>query len=267
MHDAPPPADAGATAGGDRPAAGYLTPERIDRTLADFRTYLEALLEPPPAPAAEPEPFDLSTLVAQFTALRHDVNLQTKAVRTATEQATTIPKPVQVQDTSAPLVKALIEIADALAASHRQIAGVRAGLEPLLVKLGSPSFPLPPVVKRPGFLARLFGGAADQAAWLQAAVAADEMRTVRSAEASAKLAPLLAGLADGYTISLRRVEKALDAAGLQPIATVGRAFDPELMEAVEMAGGGPSGTVVEEVRRGYTRSGAVVRFALVKVAR
>jgi molecular chaperone GrpE (heat shock protein) len=74
-------------------------------------------------------------------------------------------------------------------------------------------------------------------------------------------------MADGYTMSLRRVERALEAAGILAIPTVGRAFDPELMEVVEVTDGGPSGTVVEEVRRGYTRNGAVVRFALVKVAR
>jgi molecular chaperone GrpE (heat shock protein) len=36
---------------------------------------------------------------------------------------------------------------------------------------------------------------------------------------------------------------------------------------VEVVGGGQSGVVVEEVRRGYVRNGSVVRFALVKVAR
>ena len=74
-------------------------------------------------------------------------------------------------------------------------------------------------------------------------------------------------MADGYTMSLRRVEKALEAAGMVAIPTVGRAFDPELMEVVEVVSGERSGVVVEEVRRGYIRNGSVVRFALVKVAR
>lgn len=210
--------------------------------------------------------FDLSTVVAQFTALRHDVNLQTKAVRAVAEQATTTPKPA-APDTSAPLLKALIEIADALSASHRQIETVRAGVEPLLAKLSAPSLPAPPSATKPGFLGRLFGGSSNQAEWVREAVAADGQRTSTAAEATAKLSPLLAGVADGYTMSLRRVEKALEMAGMLAIPTVGRAFDPELMEAVEVVSGGPSGTVVEEVRRGYTRNGSVVRFALVKVAR
>jgi molecular chaperone GrpE len=254
MHDATPAADAGPTDLRRRPAPGYLTADRIDRTLADFRTYLEALLEPPPAPDAPPEPFDLSALVAQFTALRHDVNLQTKAVRAVAEQGpVTAPKSVPT-DNSAPLVKALIEIADALIASHRQMEGVRVALEPLVAKLASP--PSPPKVPRLGFFARLFG-----------ATAVAPTPNTAAAEAAAKLSPLPAGVGDGYTMSLRRVEKALEAAGLEAIPAVGRVFDPEKMEAVELAGGGPSGTVVEEVRRGYIKGGAVVRFALVKVAR
>ncbi len=194
-------------------------------------------------------------LIAQFTALRHDVNLQTKAVRAVAEQGpVTAPKPVPT-DNSAPLVKALIEIADALIASHRQIDGVRTGLEPLLDKLTA--IPSPAPVAKPGFFARLFGAVPVKPA---------EPNTA-AAEAAAKLSPLLAGVADGYTMSLRRVEKALEAAGLEAIPAVGLVFDPERMEAVELAGGGPSGTVVEEVRRGYIKGGIVVRFALVKVAR
>jgi molecular chaperone GrpE len=267
MHDAPPAAEPGAVdgGGGARPA-GFLTADRIDAILADFRTYLEGLLTPPPAPESVPAPFDLATVVAQFTALRHDVNLQTKAVRAVAEQTASASKQV-VQDTSAPLVKGLIEIADALANSQRQIESVRGGLEPLLAKLSAPTLPNPPVTSKVGVLNRLVGGSTALSDWARDATAADAQRTSTAAEATAKLSPLLAGMADGYTMSLRRVEKALEAAGLVAIPAVGRAFDPELMEAVEVVSGGQSGLVVEEVRRGYTRNGGVVRFALVKVAR
>lgn len=220
-----------------------------------------------------PAPFDLSTVVAQFTALRHDVNLQTKATRTATEQATELakqftatPKP-SAPDQSAPLLKGLIEIADALANSHRQIESVRTGLEPLLAKLSAPALPEPPAAGKPGFFGRLVGGSTALSDWARDATAADAQRTSTAVEATAKLSPLLTGMADGYTMSLRRVEKALESAGLVAIPTVGRPFDPELMEAVEVVSGGSSGVVVEEVRRGYIRNGSVVRFALVKVAR
>lgn len=269
MHDAPPPPEPGPTAGGDAPAGQprYLTPERIDAILADFRGYLEAVAEPPPAPPSAPA-FDMATVVAQFTALRHDVNLQTKATRAATEQTAAVveqlaaaPRPSSPD----PLVKGLVEIADALAASHRQIETVRAGLEPLLAKLSAASLPEPPAASI-GFLGKLLGGSA-LVSWAKDVALADAQRTATATEATQKLTPLLAGMADGYAMSLRRVEKALEAVGMLTIPTVGRAFDPELMEAVEVVSGENSGVVVEEVRRGYTRDGRAVRFALVKVAR
>ncbi len=46
--------------------------------------------------------------------------------------------------------------------------------------------------------------------------------------------------------------------GLEPIPAVGRPFDPDRMEALEVVldSGRPSGEVVEEVRRGYLWQGA-----------
>src|SRR5947207_5204804 len=72
-----------------RPAQA-LTPEAIDTLLADFRRWLEQLAVPPADGAAPPppaaEPVDLHTLLGQFLAVRHEVNLQTKAVRAQQEQ-------------------------------------------------------------------------------------------------------------------------------------------------------------------------------------
>ncbi len=223
--------------------------------LGDFRAWLLALTEPPPAPDHEPPAVDLATVVAQFTALRHDVNLQTKAVRAATEQTAEavakLPAPPSKTDATTdvkPLLKAVIDIADALLMAHRQVSKAMDAVEPLADELDAPPKPR-------GFFARLFGAK-------PAAVA------VPSAAAT-KLAPLLAGLADGYALSLRRVEKVLPQYGLTPIECVGLAFDAELMEVVEMVGdtGQPSRIVVEEVRRGYRLNGTIHRFAQVKVAR
>ena len=70
-------------------------------------------------------------------------------------------------------------------------------------------------------------------------------------------------------MSVARVDRAIDQAGLEVIAAEGEPFDPELMEAVEVAGdtGRPAGEVVEEIRRGYLRGDTVFRYAQVKVAR
>ena len=193
---------------------------------------------------------DLFTLVGQFTALRHEVNLQTKAARAATDQTAEAlrqfaqPKPVADPDEAVrPLVKALIDIADALATSVRQVDRAAAAADEWLAE---------PTPARRGFLARLFGPA-----------------PAKPPDATERLRPLLAGVADGYALSLRRVERLLPQYGLEPIACGGRQFDPELMEVLEAvdAPGRPPGTVVEEVRRGYRWNGKLLRFALVTVAR
>ena len=283
MHDAPTPAEPGATAEERLPErpAGVLSAERIDRVLADFRSYLEALLDPPDAPASEPAAFDLTALVAQFTALRHDVNLQTKAARAATEQVAALasaPKPVppppDTSEATKPLLKALIDIADTLTTAERQVGRSHGALAPVLDALAAPPLPEPPTtdIAKPGFFGKLFGGGKsgstlprDLQEWVSGAVAADAARVT----AGEKLTAVLDGLADGYAMSRRRVEKVLPQFGLEVIECVGRPFDPELMEVTEAVGdtGRASGVVVEVVRNGYRLNGQVFRFAMVKVAR
>src|SRR5687767_14907698 len=72
----------------------------VDRLLADFRAWLHdeadaaaaaraegAPAEGAPAESAPAAPVDLATLVGQFTALRHEIHLQTRGVRAQQEQA------------------------------------------------------------------------------------------------------------------------------------------------------------------------------------
>jgi molecular chaperone GrpE len=70
-------------------------------------------------------------------------------------------------------------------------------------------------------------------------------------------------------MSLQRIERALARHGLEPIASEGRAFDPEQMEVVEAVPGTgrPAGEVIEEVRRGYLYQSRVFRYAQVRVAK
>src|SRR5437660_9004479 len=88
MSESAPPPDAGGTAGG--PEAAALTPEAIEAVLADFRGWLTdaaaGRVAAPPPLESDAETVDLATLVGQFTALRHEVNLQTKAVRAQQER-------------------------------------------------------------------------------------------------------------------------------------------------------------------------------------
>src|SRR5262249_19562851 len=86
MSEQPTPGFAEGTAE-HRPQA--LTPQFIEAILADFRAWLNEVAERGSLPEpGETETIDLHTLLGQFTALRHEVNLQTKAVRAQQEQNT-----------------------------------------------------------------------------------------------------------------------------------------------------------------------------------
>jgi len=262
------PAAPGDAPGADRGPVGV---EQVERVLADFRQWLLAPASGPreravadaardanqqPADAGR-SPVDLFALIGQFTALRHEVNLQTKAARAAVEQNADVlrqladrddepepepePEPEATDDDALrPAVKAVIDIADALALSHRQAERLRDSAAALL-KADAP---------RPGVLARLFGGAA----------APPDLDALRK---------LAAGVADGYALSLRRVDRLLPTWDVEAVRCTNEEFDPDLMEVVEVVAdtGCEPGTVVEEVRPGYRWRGRLVRFAQVKVAR
>ena len=73
----------------------------------------------------------------------------------------------------------------------------------------------------------------------------------------------------GLELSVRKLEEALGAHGLEPIHAVGEPFDPKLHEAIgyEESTEHPEDTVTSELRRGYRIRDRVVRPALVKLAR
>jgi molecular chaperone GrpE len=242
--------------------------------------------------AAEPPAVDLHTLVAQFTALRHEVNLQTRAARTSIEQSGETLKQLEAaveelrerpaggEDEAAPLLKALVDVYDNLALALRQVEKQRDAIDQPLVDLVDgtkvPDVPKSvetgPVAIRPGFWWRLFGVSAGQALGtinVGAMMKEAEARRDRTAEAAKLVRSSFDGLIAGYRMSLARVDRAIEQAGLEVIAAEGEPFDPELMEVVEVAGdtGRPAGEVIEEVRRGYLRGEVVFRYAQVKVAR
>ena len=246
MSDAPPPVDARNPAGGD-PA---------EAVIADFRAWLAAVPPAPPTPLGGTAPdagrVDLFTLVGQFTALRHEVNLQTRAARTAVEQTAEtlrlVAPPVHPDAAARPLVKALIDIADALRLGLHEVESVRAKVA---ARLAPPPAPAPPPA---GWWARVTGRPAPPPAGTDAP---DDWP-----------ARTLAGVADGYALSVRRADRALAEAEVEAVPCVGLPFDPDTMEVVAVVTTiDRPGRVVEEVRRGYRWRGALVRPAQVKVAR
>jgi molecular chaperone GrpE len=266
-----------------------LTPESIEAVLAEFRSWLtQAISSPLPAGGSAdgdrvpaPEPIDLHTLLGQFVALRHEVNLQTRAVRAQQEQngeaLQQLGQALQAlrqaqsageqlgqqaeEERLRPLLKALVDLYDALAPAERQVERVSQALLPELDALAAaPETPAHP----PSFWARLFGKRSAPASG-----PGDPERQRWARQAADRVRGLLDSVLAGYGMSLRRLERALQQQGLEPIPTVGRPYDPEQMEVVEVVSdsGRPAGDVVEEVHRGYLWRGRVFRYAQVRVAK
>jgi len=138
-----------------------------------------------------PQPPDLHTLLRQFVALRHGVNLQTKTSRTQQEQnaealrqlgealellqrqqealakASEQPRAEELR----PLLKTLIDLYDALSLARREVQRVQEAIAPLLVKVVAypdvaeppdprDCFSPPPTPAKQSFWRRLFGGGA-----------------------------------------------------------------------------------------------------------
>jgi molecular chaperone GrpE len=76
-------------------------------------------------------------------------------------------------------------------------------------------------------------------------------------------------LRDGLQLTLRRLKEHLAEAELQRVPTVGHAFDPETMEAIETVRRPDlgEGVVAEEVASGYRQAGKLMRAAKVIVNR
>ncbi len=76
-------------------------------------------------------------------------------------------------------------------------------------------------------------------------------------------------IAEGVRLISRQLGEVLGRCGLSSVAAAGAAFDPNLHEAVGMVTSGehPEGTVVSEVRKGFSLKGKVIRPAMVLVSR
>ena len=244
-------------------------PRSHRRVLTDFRAWLTELTNLP-APVEEPPSVDLHTLVGQFTALRHEINLQTKAsrstleqngealaeLRSAVEQLQEQPK----DDGLDPLLKAVVDVYDNLALALKQVEKQREAIEEPLKELRDS--PVTPTASRKSFWSSIFGASTTPSANVEA-------QQDRLANAVNVVRASFDSLIAGYRMSLARVDRILEQSDLEVIPTTGQDFDPELMEVVEVVGNSeqPAGEVVEEVRRGYMRGEVVFRYAQVKVAR
>jgi molecular chaperone GrpE len=77
---------------------------------------------------------------------------------------------------------------------------------------------------------------------------------------------------NGFNQIKNQLADFLSKEGIEPIETVGKLFDPNTMESVGEADLvksdlTKSGTVAEEVQRGYTMDGKIIRVAKVKISK
>jgi molecular chaperone GrpE len=271
------------------PTQQALTPDAVSAVLDDFRAWLTAL------PAAnggdtrsEEEFIDLHTLLAQFIAVRQEVNLQTRAVRAQQEQNVETLRQLTaaletlrqsqarggesqehaISEAVRPLLKTLVDLYDALSLAGREMRRLSETVLPSLEQLAAPAEDEPPPAPAvpSSFWGRMFRSPLPRPPEPSPAQRERERLARDSAE---RVRQLLASLLTGYTMSLQRVERALRQHGLEAMETTGQRFDPEQMEVVEAVAdsGRPSGEVVEEVRRGYLWNGRVFRYAQVRVAK
>lgn len=237
------------------------------------RTREEAEAEPDDQAIADAEPaIGLHRLVEEFTALRHEVKLQTKGSRDLRDQAETLlselrqavdqfrsvePKEQQAAFAAArPLAEALADLDEALdrARGEWEKARDRLVVEPardLEVAIEA-------IFRQQSWFDRFRTGAYHEKV----------LAGIR--ERSQWLRPALVdALIDGIALIQGRLHRVLMAERLERIATVGHPADPERMTVVEVvdAPGIAPGVVVDELRRGYCWRGRVLRFAEVRAAR
>jgi molecular chaperone GrpE len=88
------------------------------------------------------------------------------------------------------------------------------------------------------------------------------------AEVATLKAPDVESIKKGMALIFQAFERFLKDQGLVPIKSVGEKLDPHLHEAIaqEATDDHEEGTIVDEIQKGYTLSGHVVRPARVRVA-
>lgn len=245
---------------------------RFRQWLQEARADAEAPGREPPALDAEDHEVGLYRLVEEFTALRHELKLQTKssrglqeqtealvpALRQAIEQFRAVePREAQAAWTaSKPLAEALADLDEALDRGRVEIEKARRRLveEPAVEVVAA----LDALFARQSWLRR---------PWVRSYH--EQAREIVLRQGPEAHRPLFDALLEGYGLIQARLRRAMGAERLQRIDCVGHPVDPELMTVVEVVDDSerPPGQVVEEVRRGYTWQGRVLRYAEVRASR
>ena len=209
------------------------------RALDDFRQWLDAAAEQPPADEEEETAaadHDVRDLFAEFAALRQEIRLQNREQARAGRE---LAAAAERFDTAARQAESGDETLAAFETRVARTAEDRCLLETLEVRDA--------LVRGRRAAARL----------------RDRRRLFRRPPRG------VAGVVEGYELAIGRVDRMLSRLDVRRVETVGRRFDGRVMQAVEArrverVG---DGLVVEELRSGFVRHDDVLRPADVAVNR
>jgi molecular chaperone GrpE len=252
-----------------------LESEDVEDLLDRFRRWLEASRieddRVPDGDAGAPgQEFGLVQLVEEFTALRHELKLQTKSGRGLIEQGESMitglrqaiehfrsvePKEARAAWAAGkPIAEALADLDESLARGRREI-------ERISRRLGEDS-------------SMALVDAVDERfrrqSWLRRMLTADYHRQVQNVVRGAGWlrGELLEAIIEGYGLIQARLGRVMASEQIERIACEGRPVDPERMIVLEVVDDPdrPPGTVVKELRSGYTWKGRLLRYAEVQAA-
>jgi len=205
----------------------------------------------------------------EFTALRHELKLQTKSSRNLTERAEAMLAAMEqaveafrsvgtneaeaARQATRPLIEAMLDLDEALERGRAVIETARRRiLEDLTTQLEEQ-------------LEDLFRQQSLWRRWLcrRWYRVAKEILLHRAASGHQRI---FDSLAEGYDLIVNRLERAMHKEEIYRIRCLGKLANPDNMTVVEVVHDPrqPPGLVLEEVRPGYYRKGEVVRFAEVK---
>jgi len=253
---------------------------RFQEWLAQTNRELEQLENEPFGPQSEPSVTEsasapavgLLPLVEAFTALRHELKLQTKSARGTEDSLQTalagLDRAIECFDNvepqehaaaeqaARPLVEALIGLDEAMRRGVQAVAAAQRRLTEV-----TPQRLIDQLEQR--FARRSFWQR-----WRSRAWHTEVLRCCRQVLAETQ-GPVLASLGDGYQLICDRLQRTLAEHRIERMKCAGQAVDPARMNVVELVdvlGVAPE-TVVDEIRPGYHWHGRVMRFAEVRATR
>lgn len=218
-----------------------------------------------------PEEFGIIDLVEEFTALRHEVNLQTKSSRGLSEQTETLlsalrqaiehfrsvePRESQAAWTAGKaLAEGLADLDEALVRGQREIERARHQIALLSVRA----------------LETALNDLHRRRSWLRRRLLRRYHNQIIEIVQHDGLSrdELFQSFLEGYGLIQKRLRRVMAAEMVNWIPCEGLPVDPELMtvlEVVDLPDHRP-GTVIKELRRGYTWRGRVIRYAEVQAVR